>query len=305
VILKYNKTQPLVLKDEDMRKTLTLIALYICVAYLIAGCTAQPSAEQPRSPIVIQDIEPAQEPDEMSLGETTPPAAPDLEPEPYPYVSPEPFIPTTPAEIESLLSDTFSYNGLIDMEDLNSGFFFSIAYATEDNFTGQQLYDRPLCLAHTDLAKALLHAQAKADEYGHRLLIYDIYRPTDVQRRLRELTPPNLRQFVAQPGPRANHTKGVAVDLTLADLDGVPLPMPSGFDEFTVRASATYSGGTEEERSNRDLLISIMSDSGFRVASGEWWHFALTDASRYPVLDVTFDGFERARNMCPTRSPGG
>jgi D-alanyl-D-alanine dipeptidase len=273
----------------------TTLFLYICIAFLIAGCAAQPTPDKQYEPTTNYAAAP------KTVDDQVPSVAPDLEPAHEPYVIPEPFVEPEPAmpknasEIEALLSEAFSYKGLIDMEALNAGLFFSIAYATEDNFTGQQLYDRPLCLAHIDLAKALLHAQARVYEHGYRLLIYDIYRPTEIQRLLRELTPPNLKRFVAQPGPRANHTKGVAVDLTLADLDGNPLPMPSGFDEFTARASATYIGGTEEERRNRDLLISVMSESGFRVASGEWWHFALSDASHYPVLDVSFDDFELAR----------
>ena len=275
-----------------------LLILCVCITCLIAGCAAQTPAVQPAVnplPTVIPStVTPETNPADV-------PAVPIAAPEPSPSVTPEPsaapapVIPKTETEIEALLSEVFHYSGLVDMEELNAGFVFSITYATEDNFTGRQLYDKPLSLASDPLAEALLRAQAKADEYGYRLLIYDIYRPTDVQRLMYELTPANLKKFVAKPGPNANHTKGVAVDCTLADLDGQPLPMPSEYDEFTARASASYAGGTEEERMNRDLLISIMQDCGLRVASGEWWHFALNGASQYPVLDITFEEFVMAR----------
>lgn len=214
------------------------------------------------------------------------PGAPD-EPETAQPVS----IPQTDDEIDELLSQVFVYNDLIDLADLNAGFIFNLTYATEDNFLGTVLYETPLCLAHIDLARALLKAQAQAVEQGLCLVIYDAYRPMSVQATMYELTPSGKKAYVAKPGASANHPKGVAIDCTLADSEGVLLPMPSDYDELSKRASVSYTGGTAEETANRDLLIEIMSNAGLKVASGEWWHFAVSNAKSYDGLDVSFDEF--------------
>ena len=47
---------------------------------------------------------------------------------------------------------------------------------------------------------------------------------------------------------RFKHNRGCAVDLTIYDLKtGKPVAMPSGYDEFTERASPNYAGGTETD----------------------------------------------------------
>ena len=197
---------------------------------------------------------------------------------------------------DAVLENAFIYQDLVDMKTLSDRFVFDIVYAHSGNFTGVPIYDRALCLAHGDMAHRLLTAQYELDALGTglRLLIYDIYRPTEMQRILRELTPEHQKKFVARPGPRANHTKAAAVDCALAAESGVPLEKPSGFDELNERAHINYAGGTQEARDNRDFLIDLMSRHGLVVASSEWWHFNLAGVENYPVLDVSFEEFERA-----------
>ncbi|MCL1819319.1 MAG: M15 family metallopeptidase [Oscillospiraceae bacterium] len=225
-------------------------------------------------------------------GDTDIPAAPSVTPAVPP--SPTPGGHGNPP-LQQDISAVFNYNDLIDLADLNAGFIFDIKYATDDNFLGIPLYETPLCLAHTDLAEILLKAQEKAAEYNLRLVIYDVYRPMSAQKTMYELTPPDKRAYVAKPGASANHPKGVAVDCALADADGNLLPMPSAFDEFTKRASVTYSGGTAEETANRDLLINIMTEAGLKVAAGEWWHYSVVNSKDYSGLDISFDEFTEIR----------
>ncbi|HEX8638358.1 MAG TPA: M15 family metallopeptidase, partial [Pyrinomonadaceae bacterium] len=63
---------------------------------------------------------------------------------------------------------------------------------------------------------------------------------------------------------------------------------PSGFDEFSERASPEYTGGTVEERANRDLLRKSMEAEGFIVNANEWWHFDYKDWEKYAIYDVSF-----------------
>ena len=72
-------------------------------------------------------------------------------------------------------------------------------------------------------------------------MIWDAFRPLAVQRKMWSLIPDE--RFVANPdNDNANHCKGNAVDVTLADLDGNLLPMPTEFDHFgpeSFRANLT------------------------------------------------------------------
>src|SRR5213075_3492156 len=70
---------------------------------------------------------------------------------------------------------------------------------------------------------------------------------------------------------------------------GKAIPMPSGFDEFTERASPDYKGGTDEERANRDKLRHLMEAEGFTVNPNEWWHFDLNGWQGYAIYDIPFN----------------
>jgi len=95
--------------------------------------------------------------------------------------------------------------------------------------------------------------------------------------------------FVADPAKGSKHNRGCAVDLSIYDLKtGQNLDMPSGFDEFTERASPNYAGGTEKERANRDLLRKLMEAEGFTVNANEWWHFDYKDWEKYAIYDIAF-----------------
>ena len=92
-------------------------------------------------------------------------------------------------------------------------------------------------------------------------------------------------RFVVEPSedPRCPtpHLTGGAVDLTLADANGDPLDMGSGFDEVGARARTDYfetshiSGGETAARDRRRLLCGTLHRVGFANYPEEWWHFDL------------------------------
>ena len=92
------------------------------------------------------------------------------------------------------------------------------------------------------------------------------------------------------------HNYGLAVDLTIIDEKGEPLPMGTPFDFFgdaahTTNEEALLDSGriTRPEFENRRLLRRLMKQAGFRSIPYEWWHFnACTRAEarqNYPVID--------------------
>jgi D-alanyl-D-alanine dipeptidase len=105
-----------------------------------------------------------------------------------------------------------------------------------------------------------------------------------------DATPSGLKQFVANPKTGSRHNRGCSADVTLCSIDtGHEVIMPSGFDDFSERASVYYEGATAESRRLRDLLRSAMQAEGFTIYEAEWWHFDWPASGGYPLLDVAFE----------------
>ncbi|MCK5086862.1 MAG: M15 family metallopeptidase, partial [Melioribacteraceae bacterium] len=120
---------------------------------------------------------------------------------------------------------------------------------------------------------------------GIGIKIWDGYRPRAVQYLFWELYPNGT--YIANPSSGSKHNRGGAVDLTLIDLStGTELEMPTLFDDFSDKASHTYSSLPQEVINNRELLKDIlMNVAGLNIYSAEWWHYEVPGASSYPLLD--------------------
>lgn len=175
---------------------------------------------------------------------------------------------------------------LVDLRGLDPTLRFDVRYATEDNFVGTPVYDVPGAMLQRPAAEALLAVHRSLARHGLGLCVFDGYRPWRVTKLFWEATPPELREFVADPASGSRHNRGCAVDLSLCDLaTGELVDMPSDFDEFTWRAYSAYPGGTERQRWHRELLRTAMEPHGFAVIDSEWWHFDFQSWREYPVLD--------------------
>ena len=154
-------------------------------------------------------------------------------------------------------------------------------YGTEENFTGQVIYDFSDAYLRYGTACKLAEAARELEELGLGLLIWDAYRPVSAQARLFEAYPDP--KYVSKPGVgNQNHCRGRAVDLTLYDLQtGEELVMPTGFDDFSALADRNYSDCPETAAENARLLEIVMKKHGFKPYSAEWWHY--TDTESYPV----------------------
>jgi D-alanyl-D-alanine dipeptidase len=196
---------------------------------------------------------------------------------------------------------------LVDLATLDPTIRFDIRYAGTDNFMGAVFYDEPRAFLQRPAAEAVLRAHRRMRDHGLGLLVFDAYRPWYVTWMFWHATPDHQKMFVANPASGSRHNRGAAVDLTMYDLaTGEPVPMPSGYDEFSPRAFPDYPGGTTAERRNRELLRRVMEAEGFRVYHSEWWHFDHQDWRRYPILNLTFDQIDtgQARTDQPDAGPG-
>lgn len=193
------------------------------------------------------------------------------------------------------------YN-LVDISVLNSDILVNLKYSTTDNFVGVDMYgDLEAAYFEHDFALKVIEAQRILQERypEYTLLIYDAARPIGVQRAMRKrVEGTEFEDFVADGTRGGRHNYGVAVDLTIATLDGTPLDMGTGFDDFTeaafVKGTADssdpatrtlqvyrdYINGmvkrgiiSAEAAANRILLVEVMHEAGLFPYRREWWHF--------------------------------
>jgi len=179
---------------------------------------------------------------------------------------------------------------LVELITVDPTIKLDIRYAGTNNFLGKPVYKEARAFLQRPAANALLAAQRELGGHGYGLLIHDGYRPWAVTKLFWDLTPPNLREFVADPASGSKHNRGCAVDLTMYDKAfGAAVVMPSGYDEMTKRAYPEYQGGPPDARGRRDLLRAVMERHDFTVEPNEWWHFNYKDWKEYPILDIPFD----------------
>jgi D-alanyl-D-alanine dipeptidase len=169
-----------------------------------------------------------------------------------------------------------------------------------------------------EFAKRVVRAQhiLKQRHPEYTLLIYDAARPISVQRNMRKVVESTeFEDFVADGTRGGRHNYGVAVDLTIATLDGKPLDMGAGFDDFTEAASVKGTADNSdpstrtlkvyrdyinslakrgvisyEAAANRIMLVEVMHEAGLYPYRREWWHYEeiisiTATRSKYKLLD--------------------
>lgn len=155
-----------------------------------------------------------------------------------------------------------------------------LRYSTENNFTGERIYDFTDAYLRYGTVMKLKNAQEQLKQEGLTLLIWDAYRPVPAQFALWNICPDPV--YVANPNTGySSHSKGNTVDVTMVSTAGTSVQMPTDFDDFSPKADRDYGDCTPEEAANAQKLEDIMIQSGFTPYSGEWWHFSDTDD--YPV----------------------
>lgn len=155
--------------------------------------------------------------------------------------------------------------------------YVELRYATENNFTGVKIYDFTEAYLRYGTVKKLAQVQKELKQQGYSLKIWDAYRPFEAQQKLWEVYPdPN---YVANPanGMR-RHNLGGTVDITMVATDGSIIPMPSEFDDFSLKADRNYSDIDNEEAVNNVMILqNAMENNGFTGYQGEWWDYSDTD----------------------------
>ncbi|WP_229403436.1 M15 family metallopeptidase [Micromonospora okii] len=134
------------------------LAAAVSFVALLAAC---PDPQRPASPPPRSAPPPATAP-----APTTPAASSPATPTPPASSAPPPGRSRAPA-------------GFVDVADVDPTIVTDIRYATAHNFVGRPIagYQQPLCLLTRPAAEALRRVQEAARATGHRLKVYDCYRP--------------------------------------------------------------------------------------------------------------------------------
>ena len=157
-----------------------------------------------------------------------------------------------------------------------------LIYAAENNFTGQVIYEQPLCFMHPQAEAGLRQAILGARALGLRLKILDAFRPQAAQEALWAVAP--NPDYIADPAVGSNHTRGVALDVTLMDADGLVLDMGTPVDTMSAASHHFHDAHPAPIQLNRMKLLTVMLEAGFMHHPREWWHYQLPEAGGFPLL---------------------
>jgi len=163
------------------------------------------------------------------------------------------------------------------------------------------------CYVRSAVAAMLVQASKKLPE-GSSFLVYDAWRPVEVQEHLFKNYVDTLKKqypnktgceiidlaqnFVSIPCAELSkpspHFTGGAIDLTIVDENSRKMDMESDFDSFCEESHTRYYEDNLEKGIrltlgeiryclNRRMLYNIMTSVGFTNYPKEWWHFDYGD----------------------------
>ena len=184
---------------------------------------------------------------------------------------------------------SFKEPDLVELVKLDPTFHLDIRYASSNNFVGRPVYKEARAFLQRPAAEALVKVNKELKPLGYGLLIFDGYRPWSVTKIFWDITPEDMKQFVADPKDGSRHNRGCAVDVSLYALaTGKEVKMTSEYDEMNEHSYPDYEGGSDEQRKMRDLLRNKMEAHGFKVYDYEWWHFDFNGWQSYRIQNIPF-----------------
>lgn len=249
-----------------MRKIIGIQIIAVLLAVCLTGCSFVGISQDTTGP-----TQPSAPPEESTGTVAT---TPSTEPTQCETLPPQPIIQPEPGEGDFVKVQAYIPDVVVELR-----------YATENNFTNQQIYDFTDAWLRYGTVRKLMLVQEELRQYGYRLKIWDGFRPPAAQFKLWEVCPNPT--YVSNPNNGfSSHSRGNTVDVTLVYEDSTELSMPTGFDDFSRLADRDYSDCGAEAATNALLLEQVMEKHGFKPYYGEWWHF--TDTQAYAV-EQTFE----------------
>ena len=184
-------------------------------------------------------------------------------------------------------------------------FVKNLFYASTHNAFYTDMYSKfGICdiLVHPELYDKLMQLKPILKDKKLKLVIFDTFRPLEIQKFMYENASEALRSYIAPPpvdnnSKRGHHPRGIAIDCYLIDENNKPLSFPCAPDAFydgwekddnyadyIMKAHRDYMDCTQEEIDNRDLLENMMLEIGLEPLPTEWWHFNLKNPTSYQLI---------------------
>lgn len=164
-----------------------------------------------------------------------------------------------------------------------------VRYATPHNVTGAPLpgYGDPLAWLDEALAGWLEDGAGRLRSEGYRLVVYDAYRPVQAAKALADWARRTDQAWLLDGyiSETSRHSRGTAIDVGMVTLEGGPVDLGTGFDDFGEQAHTRNAEG--EALEHRLLLRRCMMAAGFEDYRREWWHFDAPDLHR-PLRDEPY-----------------
>lgn len=184
---------------------------------------------------------------------------------------------------------------MVDLSKVIPKLVVDLRYAGTNNFMKEKLYP-PAAGAWLRKAAAdsLAVIQKELAVYGLGLKIFDAYRPWSVTEKMWEKVKDD--RYAADPKKGSNHNRGIAVDLTIVDIDSkLETEMGTGFDNFSDTAHHDFKQLPMAVLNHRALLKRLMEKHGFKALDTEWWHYSLVGAGDFELLDLGFEELKKIK----------
>jgi D-alanyl-D-alanine dipeptidase len=174
---------------------------------------------------------------------------------------------------ESTKEYDYNSNEWDEISYADDSIVIDLRYAQTNNFVKKKMYKCARCFLRPYVADKLNSVNSELLKKGYKLKVFDCYRPKPVQEELWEIMPDE--DYVAAPWKGSMHNRGIAVDLTIVDINNKELDMGTPFDFFGEQAHFTFKDLPEQVLENRNLLKTSMEKHGFQSIRTEWWHYSV------------------------------
>ena len=182
-------------------------------------------------------------------------------------------------------------NELLDLEDFIPGLKLDIRFATINNIVGEKIYASPKAFVRKPMAVSLEIIQEALNRRGFGLVIYDAYRPFSIVEKIDEQMKNPADEALLENSVK--HSRGASVDVSLFNLaTGEEVQMPSGYCQKIEATNTNYQDLPDNVLENREILIQVMQQHGFRVNPNQWWHFDFMGWQAFELMDLSFEEIE-------------
>jgi D-alanyl-D-alanine dipeptidase len=130
--------------------------------------------------------------------------------------------------------------------------------------------------------------QETLNRRGLGLKIFDAYRPYTLAGKIADqLKGPNYEGLFENS---TNHSRGASVDVSLIRLStDNEVQMPSDYCQDNPAAKVDFEDLPDNVLENRNILIEVMQQHGFRVNPKQWWHFDFMGWQAFNIMDLSFE----------------